>query len=533
MLNVCGTSIPIPQLKSKLKQIIIYHNTLGFKKEREYLKLFSRRASLQTKRNMVQFVVGLMVSSWVLQGFHRSVTERPVTRHEHRMQQGMSSSVSTASCTACFASVTEHDKETEDLLPLLNRVIPGVISYKDIDIVTQANAEGRKVKVYHEEAGTGATTSVELFVKRVDASRYAENKAWPDLRRTLLYARTETRFYREIVSLLPTNLAPKCYLAECNLEGLIDDNAHVLDESLTDIPPLLLEKEASKNELLKDRGATIILESLCPQHYIQDSPLTLEQAKQSLQALAKLHASTWEQKELLANTEERLSKTVYHLPMRNPQELLGMEESWNNFLEEFQSNDTNKLFEKSSIQNLGKRMVLMAEYIADELSPRPTDKYVSICHGDYKAMNVFLPRNSKSDGDAIMIDFASSGVGYGMCDVAMHTTHALHPNNLIDGQAEALVEMYLEELEKSFAKASSASFVYPRQIAMRHYRLAVIDYFRFILGRFWKGATLSAFDKRKNNKNTVLVNRNVDAAFALIEKVDHYLHEFEVEHGKG
>mmetsp|Transcript_6070 Transcript_6070/g.7454 ORF Transcript_6070/g.7454 Transcript_6070/m.7454 type:complete len:148 (+) Transcript_6070:1-444(+) len=147
-------------------------------------------------------------------------------------------------------------------------------------------------------------------------------------------------------------------------------------------------------------------------------------------------------------------------------------------------------------------------------------------------MNVFLPCNSKSDGDAIMIDFASSGVGYGMCDVAMHTTHAIHPSHLIDGQEEALVAMYLEELEKIFAR-DSASFAYPRQIAMRHYRLAVIDYFRFILGRFWKGATPSAFDKRKDNKNTVLVNRNVDAAFALIEKVDQYLYEFEVEHGKG
>jgi len=31
---------------------------------------------------------------------------------------------------------------------------------------------------------------------------------------------------------------------------------------------------------------------------------------------------------------------------------------------------------------------------------------------------------------------------------------------------------------------------YPYDVAVRHYRFAIVDYFRFVLGRFWKTATL-------------------------------------------
>ena len=60
---------------------------------------------------------------------------------------------------------------------------------------------------------------------------------------------------------------------------------------------------------------------------------------------------------------------------------------------------------------------------------------------------------------------------------------------------------------------------------MRHYRLAVADYFRFVLGRFWKTATLDAFEKKKNSPNVLLANRNVASALSFLDRADHYINQ--------
>jgi thiamine kinase-like enzyme len=424
----------------------------------------------------------------------------------------------------------------------LDRVVPGVVtSYHLVDTISQANAEGQQVVVhYNQKQEEEDDVCTKLFIKRVDARKYAENKSWADLRRTLLYARTETRFYQEFLPKLngassstSSSLAPHCYLAESNLDGLQMEGS-IWDVSQSDPPPALLNNDETEKEiLLQGKGATLVLDSIpCPEEYYQESPLTDTQAKQSLSALAKLHACAWQDVALLQLAEERLSKTVYYLPLRNPNELKGMEESWNNFLTQFEPPPGCLVSITPSIQKLGQRMFDMAEYVSNELSPQPTDPYVTICHGDYKAMNVFLPHDDTKD--VIMIDFASIGMGYGMCDVAMHLIHARMPSMDAGTEEEEelrLVDRYLNELEKYKKEHKNDHYQqpYPRDVALRHYRLAVVDYFRFILGRFWKGATPEAFESRQHNQNTVLVNRNIPAAFSLIQKVDEYLQEFETE----
>jgi hypothetical protein len=141
------------------------------------------------------------------------------------------------------------------------------------------------------------------------------------------------------------------------------------------------------------------------------------------------------------------------------------------------------------------------------------------------------------DDDFYMIDFASTGVGLGMSDVAMHIVHAVRPCDLKDGGEEQLVDGYLRALNAALrhsqTKGNSSSFgvvhEYPTHVAMRHYRLGCVDYLRFILGRFWRSATLESFEAKKGNQNTTLINRDVEAAMRFIEKVDIYLEEFETE----
>ena len=90
-------------------------------------------------------------------------------------------------------------------------------------------------------------------------------------------------------------------------------------------------------------------------------------------------------------------------------------------------------------------------------------------------MNAFLPRDNP-DTDALLIDFASTGVGYGMADVAMHLCHALMPGDLRTHEA-AFVARHLRFLDQPD---------YDPKLARRHYELATIDYGRFagpLLGR--------------------------------------------------
>lgn len=263
-------------------------------------------------------------------------------------------------------------------------------------------------------------------------------------------------------------------------------------------------------------------------HYFQESPLSANQATKCLEAVAQLHAAALENVPLLRRAQERMARGgSYHLTTRNPRELKDMVQSWHHFRNEFfgkqEEDHDDAVLCFSSVQNLGQRMYEMAQYVSDQLTPRPEDNYATLCHGDFKAMNVFLPHDMTQN--AVMIDFASTGVGLGMSDVAMHMIHSVLPCET-EEEEEAMVDAYLAALQK--AKNPNTSD-YPREVAMRHYRLACVDYVRFIMGRFWGDATKESFETKKLSKNISLINRNVDAAMTWIVKVDKYLSEFEKE----
>ena len=159
--------------------------------------------------------------------------------------------------------------------------------------------------------------------------------------------------------------------------------------------------------------------------------------------------------------------------------------------------------------------------------------------GDLKSMNVFLPVPRSTDtsvgGDgehgadaAVLIDFASTGVGFGMADIAMHLVHALAPAELDGGGEQALLDGYLAAL----ATARGADAVpYPRELALRHFRLGMVDYGRFMVGRFWGGASPESFARQADKPNVALMNRNLASALSFVERLSLYLAEFDSEMG--
>ena len=77
-----------------------------------------------------------------------------------------------------------------------------------------------------------------------------------------------------------------------------------------------------------------------------------------------------------------------------------------------------------------------------------------------------LPRAGDTSTQPMLIDFASTGVGLGMSDVAMLLAHSVHPVTLAEGGLERLLTGYVDALADKGVKG------YDEQTARRHFHLA-------------------------------------------------------------
>lgn len=273
----------------------------------------------------------------------------------------------------------------------------------------------------------------------------------------------------------------------------------------------------------------------CVEGYTQTSPVDHAQAGLALKALAALHAAAWEDTALLTKAAERLQRHggSFSLSIRNPKELTKINDNWSRFVTTFTPFDP-ELFGRPEILKLGERLETWCRWTAAALSLTPTDKFATLMHGDLKAMNVFLPAAPDGSVDvtrpAMLIDFASTGVGLGMHDLAMLLTHSVSPATHAAGGEESIIEGYLDALAAArSAMAKGPVEEYPREQALRHYRLAVVDYGRFFLSRFWGDASPENFAKKKDEMNVSLANRNVEAALKFVERIDRALSALEKE----
>mmetsp|Transcript_5458 Transcript_5458/g.8115 ORF Transcript_5458/g.8115 Transcript_5458/m.8115 type:complete len:493 (+) Transcript_5458:31-1509(+) len=464
------------------------------------------------------------------------------------------------------------------LLPILQRAFPEIISYNVEDTIVQASADGFRVTTASSSNnndnisngnGNGNDNGMELFVKCVEASKYS-SRPWGDLRRALLYSRTEARFYSDILPMLRENLlssssspssdsdsawdiAPKCYLAESNLVDLIDESESTAakKQSKDDGNGYPDPKYDINNDaILRGKGGNLVLESLSSTNtnakykYYQTSPLSISQASQCLSAAAKFHAAAFENEDILQAVSTKLCENggSYHLKNRNPKELEQLQQTWDDIVSNIEDASPSGFFEVERIRNIGQRIYNVAEYVSEQLSPKYNEKFATIVHGDYKAMNVFLPlvdkdhNNDNDDDDDInngyaheplLIDFASVGVGIGASDIAMHIPHAVHPTDLDNGGEEQLIQQYIQVFHDALPPHKRE--LYSKEEIVRHYQFATVDYFRFIVGRMWKGLNMDVFEKRRNLKNFAEFNRTLEAALAFIVRADKYLARIEEE----
>ena len=420
-------------------------------------------------------------------------------------------------------SLLLHTHTIVMILQLLQKVDPTITGYSTQKHIVQASAEGFVIE-------TNSVKAKHVFVKLVQADKY-KHKEWVDLQRTLSYTRNEVRFYNEILPLLRLELgnswdiAPHVHVAEYNLEGLFENaNGKSMKKPMYD--------KTEYSTILQNKYGAIVMENIHlsqPLMAFQQNPLEPSMIKICLNGLAKFHASAYQNPSLLLKISQRLNEHggSYHLQNRNPSELNHLEQTWMNFCENMKSYAPPGFFDQESIVSLGARLYKIANYISSQLSPLPNGPFATIVHGDAKAMNIFLfqDEDNKYMHLPLLIDFASTGVGLGMSDVAMHITHALDPKHY--SMEDELVFNYITSFREELPK--EVQHLYSDEIAKRHYRYAVVDYFRFILGRQWKGATIDVFKEREYDLNFAMVNRDLNTALLFIEKANAYLQEIERE----
>ena len=399
-------------------------------------------------------------------------------------------------------------------LQTLDATAPDVTSVEVVSDVIQPGSRTGVLKL-----GTSAEPR-QIFVKKVAATHEGmANRPWADRRRTLAYARTEQRFYEEFVA--DPALAPRFAATGVSLPKLCGSE-NKLDALLGDDPVHALSAEEPSAEVQQTAGAILLVE--CAEGYTQGSPLTEWQAEAALRAVAGLHAAFWEEKGTLQTASERLQRHggVYALEIRSKAEIAKIKPNWDAFVEAFKNEPLaveTRLFELPGMQTFGERLDAWYEYASSQVSPGPTDQYATLVHGDFKAMNVMLP--GKDGVQPMLIDFASTGVGYGMCDVAMLLAHSVAPSVTENGGHLRLINCYLDALKENGVTG------YDRDVAMRHYHLATVDYARFVVARFWGGASPEAFAKRADNPNVCLPNRNVEAALRFAESAETSLWQLE------
>lgn len=401
-----------------------------------------------------------------------------------------------------------------------------------------------------------------IFLKRTPAAVCGSEGARPNWRRDALSCRAEARFYSEFA---PTLRERGVRLPRC-LAVSVDPLLDAMLPSAARHTPVAGDVAATcgASAAPAKAGTVLVLERFhaCTQH----SPLSRPQALRSLQSLARLHAAAWEDVGLLRRAAERLHPTGgtwWALPKRDASELNRMAERWPAFLSAFASAAPN-LVSRPSVQGLPARLSRVAQWVAAEVRVGPDDAYATLVHGDYKAANLFFPRDghdtagghgqpgsgrkpelevgavggctadgdasaSAEDGEAVPVDFQWTGVGLGMSDVAYHLTHAVGLDALQQDSGErGLILFYLAELRARLPVTACLT----DEVAVRQYTLALLDYARLLLSRFVTSpAECEAVGRSERKANVGVAYRDSRAAVALVERVEAALSDMEARFG--
>jgi hypothetical protein len=290
-------------------------------------------------------------------------------------------------------------------------------------------------------AGGGPAREIALYVKKVQAASVAAKAKTPAaLARDLGSCHNECALYQHVAPLLRQGgftIPAPLYVGELSLPGQLVTSEYMM-----------------------------VLECVSPELYLQVSPLSGCQADCTLELLAKMHAWAWgdEAKLALLRRELHPRASYWDLPRRGIEEMRCMPEVWQGFVRAFggESERASELLRRPRVAALGERLLRLGSWVSEQIHGPSSEHFHTLVHGDFKAMNVFVPRDSAaaapagSGGEgsggggggangsstaqprsapplaAVPIDFQWSGVGLAMLDVAMHCYHSVELAGIYD-----------------------------------------------------------------------------------------------------
>lgn len=278
---------------------------------------------------------------------------------------------------------------------------------------------------------------------------------------------------------------------------------------------------------LNSSEITLVLESYAEDSYYHCSPVHGKTVINVVHALARLHAKTMGNASLIELAKQKLSAPAYwRLCKRPASEVEQLPIRWKEFILSFKGSNPrlDALFAREYATEMGERLQKMATILDRELDQAIENKNWScVIHGDPKSMNMFIPVSETLSDKIVFIDFQWTGVGIGAIDLAMFLPHSVDPKEIDDHpKIERLLHVYHNAVMENVEDGG-----YSFAMFKRHFLIASLDYARFVIARFFKGATPAGFEKKKNEPNVGLIYRNVDACVAFLERVYDYMDEFE------
>lgn len=366
---------------------------------------------------------------------------------------------------------------------------------------------------------------VGIYIKKIQASRFAHQKSAQDLRRDLASCHNECAFYQHISPLMQNSVTiPRCYyVAERNFHDYPDEAQMSQSEYM-----LVLESMTQGNNGHRSSQA-----SLC-----QHSPLTRDEALHSLSLIARFHAWAWNDPTRLGLVAEKLlSRASYwDLPRRGAAEMERMPAVWVDFLANMRGTSAHaaELLSQPGVVALADRMLSLGPWINEEIHGEASRRWHTIVHGDFKAMNVFVPiepathqLSTRAASSAALIDFQWTGVGLGMLDVAMHLYHGVELAAMEDGGEEELISWYHRQLTALLSDEEASG--YPIEVARRHYALCLLDYGRVVMSKFWAGLSPESLAAKAGKQNCSMVYRQADAALRFVRRMEQCISVLEAE----
>jgi hypothetical protein len=180
-----------------------------------------------------------------------------------------------------------------------------------------------------EPAGGGTPQPQGLYIKKIQAKRFAHKKTPQNLRRDLASCHNECSFYKNIAPLLPQEGASSVRIPRCYYAGERSFHEAESEEQLAQSEYMLVLETMTQQQQpptgSASTGGTARPPALC-----QHSPLSRSEAMQSLDLLARFHAWAWNDAERLAVVRSMLlpRASYWDLPRRGEAEMHLMPEIW-------------------------------------------------------------------------------------------------------------------------------------------------------------------------------------------------------------